>query len=111
MTTVNLEITVRLALNATSIDDLELFRSNLNESLESTGFGVCGDRTLTSTGFFEFPCELTHLHEGLNLLNQYLAEMKPTPHVHITLYGDDKSPIRIFPSNDLAEYLSEARRN
>ena len=102
----SLEIIVTLPLEKRPLGELEQFRNRLNESLTSTGYGSCESHELTSTGYFQFSCSLFNLHDGLNLLQEYCEEMKPKPKVQVTLYGQDQNPIRIFPDNDLLEYLA-----
>lgn len=101
-----LEIIVTLPLEKRPLDELEQFRSQLDEALTKIGYGSCGLHELTSTGYFQFSCSLSNLHDGLNMLRERCEEMKPKPKVQVTLYGQDQNPIRIFPDNDLLEYLS-----
>lgn len=92
-----LEIMVTLPLDMSPLDEIEQFRSQLNEALTKIGYGSCGSHELTSTGYFQFSWSLSNLHDGLILLRERCEEMKPKPKVQVTLYGQDQYPIGIFP--------------
>jgi hypothetical protein len=101
-----LEIIVKLLSEKCPQDKFEKFRTELNIALMSVDYGSCGSQQSPSSGYLQFSCSMSNLPDGLNLLREHCHALNPNPQIQVTLYDQNHRPIRIFPNNDLLEYLS-----
>jgi hypothetical protein len=103
-----LEIIVKLLSEKCPQDKFEKFRTELDKALISADYGSCGSQQSpsSSSGYLQFSCSMSNLPDGLNLLREHCHTLNPNPQIQVTLYDQNHRPIRIFPNNDLLEYLS-----